>query len=176
MQPTIDSTIAFLQRLGLADCTETGRHVYRLDKSGQLAFVHPVAVMQRLPEGAPEFVCQAALLHDVLEDTPYTLDCLRAMGYAEETLAIVSILTRQEGEPYLHFVRRIIDSGNPWAIRVKYADICENSSRPRLALLPDEVRGAMIAKYAYPKQMLAREVDRLDRQEAGLALDRCMGL
>ena len=48
----------------------------------------------------------AALLHDVVEDTDWTLDRLREAGYSEEIITAVDCLTRRGGETYEAFVLR----------------------------------------------------------------------
>ena len=48
-------------------------HKGQVDKGGVNYWHHPVAVRDLLPEEATKEAQHAALLHDVLEDTPITL-------------------------------------------------------------------------------------------------------
>lgn len=48
----------------------------------------------------------AAVLHDMVEDTPWMLHELRAVWFTEEVLDAVDALTRRKGEDYFEFVRR----------------------------------------------------------------------
>lgn len=112
-------------------------HAGQVDKSGLPYWEHPARVYQLLANRAPEAVCEAALLHDVLEDTAYAEEELRKLGVSEEALRIICIVTRIRGETYAEFIQRIACSGVAWAIRVKLADIADNLSRP----LPPEMAG-----------------------------------
>lgn len=59
--PSIDETIAFIR----------SAHVGQTDKAGAPYWRHPVSVMERLGADATEDEKLVALLHDVVEDTPY---------------------------------------------------------------------------------------------------------
>jgi GTP diphosphokinase / guanosine-3',5'-bis(diphosphate) 3'-diphosphatase len=63
----------------------------------------------------------ASLMHDVVEDTNYTLDDLREMGYTDEVLNVVNLVTKIPGS-YEENIQRIIRSGNRRAMMVKFAD------------------------------------------------------
>jgi (p)ppGpp synthase/HD superfamily hydrolase len=71
-----------------------------------------------------------ALLHDVVEDTPYTLERLRELGYGEEVLGALERLTKAEGEDYAAFIERV--RPHPLARRVKLADLEDNMDVRRL--------------------------------------------
>jgi len=71
-------------------------HDGQVDKSGVTYFNHPLRVMLRLGPNANPAEQHAALLHDVVEDTPVTLDILQDMGYSDEVLKMVALLV--EGE------------------------------------------------------------------------------
>jgi cytidyltransferase-like protein len=69
----------------------------------------------------PEAV-KVALLHDVLEDTPYTPEQLAKKGFSEEVIQAVQLLTKNKELSYADNIRAIINSGNPLAMMVKYSD------------------------------------------------------
>lgn len=102
-------------------------HKGQRDKAGQTYVLHPLRVMMRL-EG--ELERMAAVLHDVVEDSPYTLERLRALGYPEEVLGALDCLTKREGETYEAFVERV--RPNTLARRVKLADLEDNMDVRRL--------------------------------------------
>jgi (p)ppGpp synthase/HD superfamily hydrolase len=114
-------------------------HKGQRDKAGQTYVLHPLRVMMRL-EG--ELERMAAVLHDVVEDSPYTLERLRALGYPEEVLGALDCLTKREGETYEAFVVR----PNTLARRVKLADLEDNMDVRRLpAVTPKDAE--RLARY-----------------------------
>ena len=117
-------------------------HEGQIDKSGRPYYLHPLRVAMRLMQ-CTAAERHAALLHDVVEDTAVTLQDLREMGYEEDVLALVDLLTRRkpQGESHNAYVERIVQSRNPQALRVKLADLYDNLSPARSRSLPPEVRG-----------------------------------
>ncbi|HZH16023.1 MAG TPA: GTP pyrophosphokinase [Archangium sp.] len=102
-------------------------HRGQRDKAGQTYILHPLRVMMRL-ETEPERM--VAVLHDVVEDSPWTLERLRGLGYPEEVLGALDCLTKREGETYEAFIERLLP--NPLARRVKRADLEDNLDVRRL--------------------------------------------
>jgi (p)ppGpp synthase/HD superfamily hydrolase len=98
-------------------------------RTGQPYILHPLRVMLRVETSDEQL---AAILHDVVEDTKYTLDDLRKMGVSEEIVAAVDHLSRREGESYEDFVERTAE--NKLATTVKLADLQDNMD---LSLLPE---------------------------------------
>ena len=117
-------------------------HEGQIDKSGRPYFLHPLRVAMRLATCTSE-ERHAALLHDVVEDSAVTLDDLRGMGYSEELLALVDLLTRRKpsGETHRQYIDRLVASGNAKALRVKLADVYDNMSPARTKSLPRHERG-----------------------------------
>ncbi len=102
-------------------------HRGQRDKAGQTYILHPLRVMMRLESEAERM---AAILHDVVEDTPYTLERLRELGYPEEVLGALECLTKRDGETYEAFIERV--RPHPLARRVKLADLEDNMDVRRL--------------------------------------------
>jgi (p)ppGpp synthase/HD superfamily hydrolase len=129
-------------------------HEGQVDKSGRPYYLHPLRVAMRLAQCTPE-ERHAALLHDVVEDTLLELDHLRAMGYNEEILHLVDLLTRRKpaGETHNQYIGRIVESRNPKALRVKLADLLDNMSPARARDLPPGERGM--------KHRFARDLERI---------------
>lgn len=69
---------------------------------------------------------KVALLHDVVEDTPYKLNQLSKMGYSPQVVQAVQLLTKNKNLSYADNIRAIIASGNKLAMMVKYADNYQN--------------------------------------------------
>lgn len=110
--------------LGIALKAHGGQH----DIDGNPVILHPLTV--GLAGKTPEEQC-AGFLHDVVEDTPYTFDDLLQMGVSSEIVDALRLLTHDESEPYLDYVRRIAGSGNRLAIAVKLNDLHHNLERGR---------------------------------------------
>jgi (p)ppGpp synthase/HD superfamily hydrolase len=73
----------------------------------------------------------AAVLHDVVEDTEWTLERLRAEGVPEAVLEAVECLTRRKDESYEEFIARV--RKNRIAHEVKIADLEDNMNILRLS-------------------------------------------
>lgn len=121
----------------------TSAHDGQVDKSGRPYIGHPLRVMASV-EG--EHAQMAAVLHDVVEDTPVTADDLLAHGCPAEVVDAVVALSHLPGEPQEDYLRRV--AGNPLALTVKRADIADNLSPARMARLDDALRERLQAKYA----------------------------
>jgi (p)ppGpp synthase/HD superfamily hydrolase len=134
---TIDSTIDFIK----------DAHAGAFDKTGFPYWEHPYRVMQHLGAKATNEERKAALLHDVVEDTSYTLDDLGEMGYTTEVLDIVKLLTIDKAlnMPYIYHIVKIANSGNISAIKIKIADIMDNTDPDRLILVEDAEK--LLRKY-----------------------------
>jgi (p)ppGpp synthase/HD superfamily hydrolase len=105
-------------------------HRGQRDKAGQAYILHPLRVMMRL-EGETERM--VAVLHDVVEDSSYTMERLRGLGYPEEVLDALDRLTRREGETYEAFIERV--RPHPLARKVKLADLEDNMDVRRLPVV-----------------------------------------
>ena len=77
-----------------------------------------------------------ALLHDVVEDTDWTIDALREQGFTEEILEALMCVTKKEGESYGRFVER--SKANRFAREVKIADLRSNMDITRLNEITDK--------------------------------------
>jgi (p)ppGpp synthase/HD superfamily hydrolase len=102
-------------------------HRGQKDRAGAPYVLHPLRVMLRVRTDAERM---AAVLHDVVEDTAWTLDDLRARGFPDEVLEAVDRLTRRPGEAYDALVERA--AAHPVARRVKLADLEDNLDLRRL--------------------------------------------
>jgi len=102
-------------------------HQGQTDKSGVPYIFHPIHLAEQMQE---EDTAVCALLHDVVEDTPYTLAELKNMGFPPEVIDALALLTHDKSEPYLDYVRRI--RTNRIASAVKLADLWHNSDLSRM--------------------------------------------
>lgn len=105
-------------------------HKGQKDKAGAPYLLHPLRMMLRMDS---ETAMMAAVLHDVVEDTEWTLKRLREAGFPEEVVEAVDCLTHREGESYEEFVGRVRE--NPIARQVKVADLEDNMNIRRIGQL-----------------------------------------
>jgi (p)ppGpp synthase/HD superfamily hydrolase len=108
-------------------------HRGQKDKSGLPYVFHPIRMMLQLTTLEEQTV---ALLHDVLEDSPFTAEDLRKEGFSSVVIEAVKALTREKDEPYLEYIRRV--KQNQLARIVKLADIKENLNANRLTNLSEK--------------------------------------
>lgn len=102
-------------------------HQGQKDKAGAPYILHPLRMMMRLKTEAEMIT---AILHDVVEDTDWTIEKLREKGFSEEVLEAVECVTNREGESYEQFIERA--GKNPIARQVKIADLEDNMNIQRI--------------------------------------------
>jgi (p)ppGpp synthase/HD superfamily hydrolase len=102
-------------------------HRRRKDKGGAAYILHSLRVMLRMKTKDERIV---AVLHDVVEDTKYTLEDLRKAGYFQKILRSLDYLTKRESEEYDQFIKRV--KRNPLARKVKIVDIEDNLDLARI--------------------------------------------
>ena len=112
----------------------TEAHKGQLDKSGKEYIGHPLRVMEM---GKTEEEKIVGVLHDVVEDTPWTFEMLEAEGFAPEIIAALRCVTKtSENENYDDFIERV--KKNPLAVAVKVNDLTDNMDIRRLPYLSDK--------------------------------------
>jgi len=91
------------------------------------------------------------ILHDVVEDSDWTLDDLRLVGFSERIVQGVDGVTKRDGEMYFDFVERCGLSGED-AIDVKIKDLTHNSDQSRTpTIVWNEKQMAKMAAYNVSK-------------------------
>ena len=136
-----------LTKKALRLCFEA--HKAQVDKSGLPYVFHPFHLAEQMTD---EDTTVVALLHDVVEDSPYTLDDLRDMGFPERVVAAIGLMTHDDRIPYMDYVAAIRE--NPIARVVKLADLRHNSDITRLDSVT-EWDLARIEKYAAAMELLS---------------------
>ncbi len=127
-------------------------HAGQVDKAGQPYIDHPARVAARVA-GDPDAEA-VAWLHDVVEDTDMTLERLREIGFPADIVLAVDAMTRREDEIPDDYYARV--AANPLALKVKRADLADNSDPGRLALLQPDLESRLQAKYAHAAETLDR--------------------
>lgn len=108
-------------------------HRGQKDKGGNPYILHPLTVASRQETEAGII---AALLHDVVEDSQYTLEDLRAAGFSSDVCEAVRLLTHKDGEDYHTYIQKI--SGNEIAKAVKIQDLLHNLDTSRLQTVTEK--------------------------------------
>ena len=118
-------------------------HKEQVDKSGMPYVFHPFHLAEQMQT---EEATVVALLHDVVEDTDYTIDDLTSMGFGKTITDAIALLTHADGVAYMDYVRKI--KNNPIAKAVKLADLKHNSDLTRLDVVDEK---ALNRKEKYSK-------------------------
>jgi len=102
-------------------------HCGQKDKAGSPYLLHPLRMMMQMKSETAMIV---AVLHDVVEDSDWTLEQLRERGFSEEVLTAIDCVTNRTGENYEQFIERA--QTNPIAREVKIADLEDNMNIRRI--------------------------------------------
>lgn len=132
-------------------------HKDQTDKSGLPYVFHPFHLAEQMPD---ELTTVAALLHDVVEDTSYTLEDLAQLGFPPQVLSSLARLTHDPSVPYLDYVAGLRE--DPVARAVKLADLRHNSDLTRLDCVDESAR-QRVKKYAEAIQLLEKSADDQER-------------
>jgi hypothetical protein len=132
-------------------------HDGQRDKSGAPYLLHLFRVALQAQDPV---VQQAALLHDLIEDTKATRVDLVASGISDEAIEAIGLLTHDLQESYADYVVKIKD--NPVATQVKLLDLHDNYRLDRVAYRADHVQedAVRIQKYILSKQYLEDEISK----------------
>lgn len=138
-------TLAFSPNLEYNDCMEkyeqlnraivlaTKAHEGQVDRQGLPYILHPIQVMLRM-DTETEMV--TAVLHDVIEDTGYTISDIRSEGFSDEVIDALTLLSKESDDvPYMPFIEKI--KTNALATKVKKSDIEENMRLDRSPLIKE---------------------------------------
>lgn len=135
-----------LTKQALKLCFEAHRD--QIDKSGMPYVFHPFHLAEQMDTEESTIV---ALLHDIVEDTDYTLQDLKALGFPSNVIDALALMTHDPKVPYMEYVKGI--SANPLATKVKLADLQHNSDLSRLDSV-DEKALSRVKKYATAIELL----------------------
>ena len=108
-------------------------HQGQTDRAGTSYILHLIRVMNA-GQTKNEKIC--GILHDLVEDTPWTFEALRKEGFSEEVISALVCVTKQPNETYTHFIERI--KKNSLATKVKLNDLRDNMDITRLTFLTEE--------------------------------------
>jgi len=108
-------------------------HKEQRDKNGMPYVFHPFHLAEQMGSEETTIV---ALLHDVVEDTEYTLEDIRKMDFGDAVVEALALLTHDDDTPYMDYVAAIKE--NEIARAVKLADLRHNSDLSRLDIVDEK--------------------------------------
>lgn len=124
-------------------------HHGQTDKSGLPYAHHPFHIAEQMDDEDSTVV---ALLHDVAEDTDYTLKDIKGMGFGDAINEALALLTHDLSVPYFEYIKSI--ARNPLAKKVKLADLKHNSDITRLNHEPSTKDRERLRKYMLAEMIL----------------------
>ncbi len=139
-------------------------HEGQKDKIGEDYINHPLRVHRNLTtnskfknlDALTREDCEvAALLHDVIEDTPITTEDLLALGFSARSIHLVKLLTKDKSKPKDEYFTPI--SAEPLARMIKLADIADNLNRKRVESLDSTMAEGLEKKYHYAMAAIGQD-------------------
>jgi (p)ppGpp synthase/HD superfamily hydrolase len=118
-----------MRKIKLAKAISTRAHTGQTDRGGVDYINHPTVIADKVKHEGENYEI-VAWLHDVVEDSEYTMDDIKAFGFNKEVTDAVAILTRNSSMNYDEYLQVI--RANKIALKVKIADITHNSDLTRL--------------------------------------------
>jgi (p)ppGpp synthase/HD superfamily hydrolase len=134
-------------------------HAGKVDKAGEPYILHVMRVVLGCSGTEVRIV---AALHDVLEDTPLSVDTLRLAGFSEPVVEAVVLLTRTPPYEYAPYIEAL--KINPLAREVKLVDLRDHLDRP--GLTPSHRR-----RYEKARSILYGQINLEARAVRGAALE-----
>lgn len=101
-------------------------HLGQVDKGYNPYIEHPSAVASMV--GTDELKT-VAWMHDVVEDSPITIEDLRPY-FPRDVVDAIDAITKRPNEDRAHYLNRVAE--NPMAARVKIADLTHNTDLSRI--------------------------------------------
>lgn len=124
-------------------------HKEQKDKCGIPYISHPLRVMLM---GKNEDEQILGVLHDVIEDSEWTLEQVAARGMPEHIIIALDAITHRSNEPNLEYLGRVVE--NSLAEAVKRNDIKDNGDPIRLDKLDEETQIRLRNKHMYSLDFL----------------------
>ena len=108
-------------------------HQGQTDRQGAAYILHPLRLLAKFRDPTLQLI---AILHDVVEDSPVTLQNLLDEGFSQTVVDAVDALTRRPEEPYEHLIARAAE--NDLAKQIKLADLEDHMGLCRYQYLDEE--------------------------------------
>lgn len=130
-----------------------------VDKDGEPYVMHCLRVMMGVSDPRGQLV---GLMHDLVEDTPITLDDLRTQGFDDAVVEAVELVTHKHEDSYAEYVVRL--KRNELARQAKLSDLRDNCSMQRVLYRAASIDRDLkrVQRYVLSYQFLT---DRIDEQD-----------
>jgi (p)ppGpp synthase/HD superfamily hydrolase len=110
-------------------------HKDQVDKGGIPYIFHPIHVAEQMDSEGAIIV---ALLHDVVEDSEWTIEGLEQQGFPNDVISALKLLIHNKEIDYLDYIWKIALSSNPYAKKVKLVDLKHISDLSRLGVVDEK--------------------------------------
>ena len=125
-------------------------HQHQVDKADVPYILHALRLMLR---GETLLEQVVAVLHDVVEDSDWTLEQLAVEGLPPEAIVALDCLTRRPKESYEEFIDRVLTDS--LATRVKRYDLEDNMNLTRMQTMGDRDLERLKRYHAAHQRVLA---------------------
>jgi len=103
-------------------------HKHQVDKLGMPYIDHPIRVSLNFDDPILKSI---SVLHDVIEDAPINL--MDQYYFSKDVYEVLDLLTHTKYDSYHKYIRKL--SVNPMAVKVKIADLIDNTDPHRMKKL-----------------------------------------
>ncbi|GAB5403113.1 MAG: HD domain-containing protein [Aureliella sp.] len=126
------------------------------DEDGEAYVMHCLRVMHGTSSPDAQLV---GLMHDLIEDTPVTLDDLRDIGFSAAVIEGVNLVTHRDGDSYAEYVIKL--KPNAIARDAKMSDLRDNASMNRVLYRETSTQSdaKRIQRYVLSYQFLGDRID-----------------
>lgn len=124
---SISSKSEYIRQYNAALGLAQRAHERQLDKAGMYYIMHLIRVSERCRTREAKI---AALLHDLLEDTPLGTKDITRQGICNSIADAAAALMHRRSESYMDYIKRV--GSNRIACEVKIADLEDNMDITRL--------------------------------------------
>lgn len=117
--------------LGIAIALASEVHKNQKDKGGKPYILHPLRILYRLSSycNDDDTLC-CAVMHDIVEDGSITFAQLKEMGFNDEVIKTMKLLTHGPGISYEEYIENM--RSNKSALMIKREDLRDNSDITRM--------------------------------------------
>lgn len=119
-----------MSNLGIAISITANAFVNKKDKGGNPYILHCLHVMNKMKYHDEELMMMG-VMHDLVEDTDYTIDSLLNLGFSNRVLLGIKYLTHDDNLSYADYITRMI-ANSPDAMLIKMQDLRHNSDITRI--------------------------------------------